>query len=145
MDLIESTDSLLARAADDVAGTLAGAKVHMYETDLTLEPTLPSLADFVAAVATYTGYAAATITWGTPSIADDGTVEVVGTVPAFRPSADVAGKSVWGIWITDTTSATLLFAGQYDEAPLPMAATTDEILLVVRYRPADTSLVVVIS
>jgi hypothetical protein len=144
VDLFEYQASQLGRAANDVAGELTGTKVHLYKTALPVDGTT-DLATFHTDEATFTGYAAKSITWLTPSVSDDGIVEVVGTVPEFRPTDSVAPNDIWGIYITDTAAATLLFCGQFDNPPLPMNGTTDAIVVTIRFRPADQSIAVQIS
>lgn len=145
MELLEFIAQELARAADDVAGSLAGSKLGLYKvaTDIN-QDTL--LATMVTNKATFTGYVKTALVWGAPSIADDGTVEVVAAPLPFRPTDSLGGdQAMWGCWIEDTTAAVLQFAGQFDGAPLPMNGPLDAMLVTVRYRPASKSLVVVIS
>jgi hypothetical protein len=144
VDLFEYQASQLARAAADVAGYLLGLKVDLTKSAVLVDGTAVK-ADFLAAIADYAGYAQGVVTWGTPSVSDDGFVEVIGNVPEFRPSGSGTPNDVWDAFFTEAVGAALLFCGQFDGPPLPMHGTTDAIQMVVRYRPADTSLVVQIS
>lgn len=149
MDLIETQTSQLHRALNDTVhvaavGYLDLCVVSLTKAQVALSPTTP-LATLQAAEADYTGYAAGVITWQTPTTADDQTVEVVGTVPVFRPTDAVAPNNVWDVFITNAGGTLLFFLGQFDNAPLPMVSALDQILLTIRYRPATNSMVVVIS
>jgi hypothetical protein len=104
-----------------------------------------TLATFTGNIATYHTYLAQAVTWDAPSLAQDGTVEVVAVTLIFRPTDAVVPNSIWGLYITDTTAAFLLFAGQFDGPPLPMNSTLNQILVTVRYRPATGSIAVQIN
>jgi len=143
MDLTNTTKFELALAllATDVGGTLAGAKVRLFINDALPVPA-SVVGDFDPA--TYTGHADKTITWLTPSIADDGHVEVIGTVPEFRPTDAVTPNTVFGAIIIDA-GPVMLLGGRFDDAPLPMESALDSIVITVRYRPDDQSIAVVVS
>lgn len=141
MILREFQKSKLLRAADSIAASLLAAKLGLYQTLIDIAPDTP-LATFTAAIATYAGYATATLTWGTPSVADDGTVESLSASVTFRPTDAVTPNAIYGLWIMDSTSTFLLFAGQFDGAPLPMQSALQIIRLTVRFRPADNTTVV---
>ncbi len=144
MVLLEHRSSVLDAAADEVAGHLAGAKLGLFvgPVDVTQARVL---ADFVAAKATFTGYVKTAITWLAPSVADDGTVEVVGTVPQFRPTDAVNPNMIQGCWIEDSAAADWYFAGIFDNQPLPMNSALDAMIVTVRFRPRTNSFVVVVS
>lgn len=145
MQLNEYQASQLARAAADVAGYLAAMKVDLYQTDIDLA-TFPPIATFTAEIANFTGYAQGVVTWDTPSVADDGTVEVLGAVPQWRPTDAVTPNNVYGIFCRAAAGGgALLFTGRFDDAPEPMASALDQITITIRYRPADRSLCVVVS
>lgn len=144
MELTEFQASQLARAADDIAGYLDGLKVDLYQTAIAFGPTTP-LATFTAAVCTYTGYAQGVVTWSTPTLADDGTVEVLGTLPVWRPTDGVTPNVAWGIYAHSGVGSVLYFAGQFDGAPLPMQSALQQITVTLRYRPATRTLAVVVS
>lgn len=144
MILLEFQLSQLDRAAADIAGYLLGIKANLYQTPVAISQSTP-LSAFTAAVATFTGYTAHVVTWDTPSVADDGTVEVLGSFVAWRPTDGVTPNVIWGVYITDGAGALLYFAGQFEDAPLPMGGALDQITIVMRYRPADKSLIVTIS
>jgi len=144
VDLFEYQASLLARAADDIAGSLAGLKVDLTKEALPVDGTT-TLAEFNAVKADFTGYAQGEVTWLDPSISDDGTVEVVGTIDEWRPTAITVGNDVFDAYFTAAVGGALMFAGQLDGIPVPMRAVTDSLVLTVRYRPADQSIAVQIS
>lgn len=144
MQLTEYQASQLARAAADVADYLLAMKVDLYQSDIVITPdTL--LATFTAAVATFTGYAQKTVTWATPTIADDGTVEVIGTVPKWQPTDAATPNVIYGIYCTEAVGGALLFAGRFETAPLPMGSALQQITITLRYRPADKSLCTYVS
>lgn len=144
MDLFEYQALTIARALDDVAGSLDGAKVWLYKAALPVDGSTP-LATFVTNKADYTGNGSGDITWLDPSVADDGTVEVVGTVPEFRPTDDVTPNDIWGVYITNGAGDALYWCGQFDDPPLPMNGPLNSIIVTVRYRPASDSIVVTVS
>jgi hypothetical protein len=142
--LFEFQVSQLARGGDDIAGILTGALVGLYQAAIDINSS-NTLATFTGVVATYNTYAAQAITWDAGSVAQDGTVEFVGAALTFRPTDAVTPNQIWGLYITDTTAAFLLFAGQFDGAPLPMVSTLNQIIIHVRYRPATGTVVVQIN
>jgi hypothetical protein len=146
MDLIEFQASLLGRAADDVAvgATLNGAKVHLTKGSVDINPDT-TVAELDAVECDYTGYAATAIVWGTPVVADDGNVEVICTQQTYQPTDAVTPNVVYAVYITDTTSAILYFAGVIPDGPLPMGTALDQIKINVRYRPQGPSLVALVS
>jgi hypothetical protein len=144
MTLFEYQLSQLDRAANDVAGLLAGVKLGLYQTPIDILPTTP-LSTFTADKATFTSYVKTALVWDTPSVADDGTVEVVSHSITFRPTDAVNPNQIYGCWIEDSTAAFLYYAGQFDGAPLPMVNALQQIIVTVRWRPASNSLVVTVS
>lgn len=146
MLLTEFRQMTLERALLDTttAGGLVAGLIDLYQTPIAITQLTP-LATFTAAVATYVGYAQGVITWALPSVSVDGNVEVVGTVPVFRPTNAVTPNQIYGAYITLAVSGDLAFAAQFDTAPLPMISNLDLIELTVRYRPASQSLIVYIS
>lgn len=144
--LIETQDAQLARATVDTiaGGSLLGLKVDLFQTDVPVLPSTP-LADYLAAIADFVGYAQKTVTWGTPSVSADGTVEVIGTMSAWRPTNAVTPNVIYGLFARDTTAADLYYAARFDGAPLPMGTSLNEIIATLRYRPATQSLVVTID
>jgi hypothetical protein len=145
MQLLEFTAQQLLRCADDIAGSMAGCKLGLYKTQLDINQNRV-LADFVAAKATFTGYVKTALVFDDPSISDDGFVEAVAGALPFRPTDSLGGNQImYGCWIEDSTAAILMFAGQFDEPFPPMNGPLDSLQVTVRYRPADKSLVVVVS
>jgi len=144
MELLEFQASQLARADADIADYLLALKADLYQTEIDILPETP-VGDFTAAIATFTGYAQKTVTWGVPSVADDGTVEVVGTYTEWRPADGVTPNNIWGVFFRAAVGGALLFAGQFDGAPLPMNNALNAITITIRYRPASKSIVVVVS
>lgn len=115
-----------------VTGMLTGAEVRLFINDF--EPDRESvIGDYDPP--TYTGNGDEAITWNAPSVSDDGTVEVVGTLGEFRPTDAVAPNDVFGAIILDGGGG-LLDAVRFPAGPLPMNSALDSILLVVRWRPS---------
>jgi hypothetical protein len=120
------------------------AKIDLFKGDIT--PTRDTLLSvYTAAKADYTGYGSDTVTWNAPSRADDGSIEVVGTMPEFRPSDAVAPNIIYGFWETLAGDGSLGFAARFDGAPLPMEDALDAIVLTLRYRPKETGMGSVVS
>lgn len=124
-------------------GTFYHAMCGLYQTNLTITPSMVK-ADIDSSSATFAGYGADTITWGAPTRSDDGFIESIGTMPAFRPTDSVTPNNIWGLYVWDRAD-NLIFAGPFDNAPLPMASPLDQITQTLRYRPDATIPVVVIS
>lgn len=144
MLLYETQSSQLTRAGEAIAAYLLGLKADLYKTPIDLT-TNPPLATFQAAIADYAGYAQGVVTWDTPSVSDDGTVEVIGTYDQFRPTDSVNPNGIWGVYFTAAIGGALVFFGQFDTAPLPMASALNQITITLRYRPADQSIVAYVS
>lgn len=128
-------------ALTGVDGLLEGAKVALSQADFDAED--PGLLRAGLTLPTYVGYAQKLITWLAPSIADDGTPEVVGTVPEFRPTNSVTPNSIFGGAVV--TAADALHAAFKLDTPAPMASAMDSMVLTVRLRYEETGLVVVVS
>jgi hypothetical protein len=126
------------------AGPLNGAKVHLTKAPLPLDDTT-TLAALTAIESDYMTYSAKVVTWGTVTTADDGTTEVIGTVPHFEPTDSTKPQSVYHIFLTDGADTTLFLAADVGASPLPMTGPAFQITVVVRYRPDDSSIMVVIS
>jgi len=144
VDLIAFQALDLAIAADvvtAVTGALIDAEVRLYQNDVTPSAGMV-LADFD--VATYDGYADEAVTWLAPSVADDGTVEIVGTVGEFRPTGAVTPNTIFGALLLDGTGA-LIMAGRFDGAPLPMGSVLDSLLVTPRWRAPSSGLMSVVS
>lgn len=143
MELVRTNTEALAvlLALTDTGGVFDGAKVRLFVNDV--QPTVDSVVgDFT--VTTYAGHGDELITWLTPSISDDGFPEVIGTVGEFRPTDAVTPNTVYGAIIIDGTSV-MMEGGRFDDAPLPMESALDSILVTVRLRFLDDSIMVVIS
>jgi len=143
MDLVQTNGMTMAVAEElvDTGNLLDAAKIMLFTNDVM--PVATSVtADFTSAA--YGGYNDATITWAAPSIADDGTIEVIGTLAEFRPTDDATPETVFGAVLL-TGTGDMLMGGRFDGAPLPMQVETDSIFITVRFRPADQSFAIVIS
>lgn len=125
-------------------GSLAGLKCDLYQTDVVLNP-WPGDAALTAAVATYHGYAQATVTWGTPSQADDGSYECIGEVPVFQPTDAVTPNNIYGAYFTKAGGGAIMRAFRLDNAPAPMDTALRTITLILRYRPETGSIGITVS
>lgn len=141
MVLTEFQQSLIARASAATLGYLVGLKIKLIKTHVNITPST-LVAELDAAQADFAGYALHVVTWLTPTISVDNVVEAIGTVPAWRPTDAVTPNVIWGFYAIDAVSGDLLFAGQFDTAPIPMDTAMREITVTIRYRPAGPSLVV---
>ena len=142
MDLVGNQTWDLAVTADALAGVLTANKVALYQNDIIPTPNRP-LGDYTEA--TYSGYAKEAITWSAPTLADDGSVEVLGIVGEFRPTSSVVVNSIYGLMLVDTTGAILYAAARFDAPPLPMNSTLDAIIVTVRVRIKAGGVVVTVS
>jgi len=143
VDLVRTNTEALAilEALTDTGGLLDGALIRLYVNDV--QPVVTSVAaDFDPT--TYTGHADKLITWLAPSIADDGSPEVIGTVPEFRPTDGVVPNTVFGALLIDS-GFVMMEGGRFEDAPLPMESATDAIVITVRLRFLEGSIAVVIS
>jgi hypothetical protein len=134
----------LAAIADVVAGDLALATIQLIKTNLALDRNT-AVADVLAAAADYTGFALGVITWLAPSIADDGSIECVGTVPEFRPTGTVIQNQIYGCAMLDSTGAVLYGVCSFASGPYPMQSALNSILLTVRYKISAQGLIVTIT
>jgi hypothetical protein len=142
--LLEFQVSQIARCADDIAGYLTGAKLHLTLAAVDINPGT-TLAALHAEEATYATYLAQVLLWDVPTVSSDGTVESVATPLVFRPTDNVTPNQIYAVYITDGASAILYFAKQLDEAPVPMTSPLDQMVITVRFRPATQSIVVTIT
>jgi len=127
---------------DVIAGVLTANKVALYQSNTNPTPETP-IGDYTEA--TYSGYAKEAITWSAPTIADDGTIEVIGVVGEFRPTSSVVTNSIYGLLLVDTTGAILYAAERFDGAPLAMASVLDAIIPTLRVRITPSGVSVVVS
>lgn len=132
----------LGALADAIAGVLTTAKCKLFQNNYTPTPS-SVVADFTAA--TYVGNATATLTFDAPSVSDDGHVETHATPAAWRPTNGVTPNTIYGLYITDTTGADLLFACRFDGAPLPMNDSLDVIITVITLRLAGSGISVEVT
>jgi hypothetical protein len=142
MNLVTTQDLALGALTDAVAGTLAGCECHLYKNDITPTPGTP-LGSYTEA--DFSGYAAGAITWLAPTVNDAGEVEVIGTVPEFRPTSDTVQNQIYGATIQDGGGTILYAASRFDNPPVPMVGTLDSILLTIRLRFSPGGLIVAVT
>lgn len=142
MDLVPSQAFSLGVTADAIATTLDACKVKLFQNNIVPGPNT-ILGDYTEA--TYSGYAAEAITWSDPTIADDGSIEVIGIVGEFRPTSSVVVNSIYGLLLVDTTGAILYAGARFDAPPLPMNSVLDAIVPTLRVRITPGGIVAVVS
>lgn len=142
MNLVGNQAWALAATADVIAGVLTANKVKLYQSNTIPTPATP-IGDYTEA--TYSGYALEAITWSAPTLADDGSVEVLGVVGEFRPTSSAVQNSIYGLLLVDTTGAILYAAARFDAPPLPMNSTLDAIIVTLRVRFTPGGVVVTVS
>lgn len=131
-------------SASTTFGVLNKLKVDLFKADIVPARDTP-LGTYQAAVADYDGYGSATVTWNGPSRSDTGKIEVVGTVPEFRPTGTTTPNTVFGFFTTTFGDNSLGYAGRFDDAPIPMEDALDAIVLTLRYQPHAEAAGVVVS
>jgi len=126
-----------------VAGYLDGLVVDLFQADLT--PTRnTSDSTYIAGIANYDGYTQQPVVWGLPTQADDGFIEVLGSVAPFQPNGSDTPNTIFGLFCT-MGDGSLGFAGRFDDPPIPMGGPLDQITVTLRYRGSAGGLVAVIS
>jgi len=143
MDLVTTKPHLLAllTALVDTAAPLDGAEIGLFQNNITPDANTV-LADLTEC--DYTGYAQEAITWLVPSISDAGTPQVVGTVVEFRPTGTTVTNFAYGLFMLDGSGA-FVGAARFPDAPYPMQATTDSIVVMPAYQVSDSGQVAVVS
>lgn len=119
---------------------LLAAEVGLFQNNIIPDANTPraSLTD-----ATYTGYAQVPVTWHLPSIADDGTPEIVSDQIIFRPTGTAIGNTIYGAWVE--TGAGAYYAPGALDTPVPMTSALDELVLCIRWRLGENPIVEVVS
>lgn len=148
--LLEFQIATLDRATNDiqaaagVAGFLNAAKLHWTKEIIDINEDT-TLAELDAIEADYDGYAAQTLVWGPPTVADDNTVEVVSVAQIYTPTGATTPNQLYAAYIDNSGGTKVYFARQANEAPIPMNDALDTMTVVVRYRPASDTMLVVVS
>lgn len=130
MTVVNGIQTAMLAAFKAASGLLDGATLHLYQNDLSPVATTV-IADITEA--TFSGYASEAITWGDPSISEDGHIEMIGVAGEFRPTATTVTNDIYGAYIM-TDTPTLFAAGRLDDPPEFMGATSNVMLLTVRVR-----------
>ena len=100
------------------------------------------IADFTAHESTFDGYARKVITWNKPERLDNGTIGCVGTAAEWRPTGSTSPGSVYSIFITGSTSTTLMAAGALDDAPVPMEDAHSALVVTVIFNPVTGGIII---
>jgi hypothetical protein len=118
-----------------------GMKLHLCTTNFT--PTKTNvLADFTPGEATFVGYSAQTITFGTPYIDASGNAVATALV-SFSSTANTTPNTLYTCYATNTAGSTLQFSARLDNAPIAIVETGDGISLAITVNLADGTIVVV--
>lgn len=139
--LISNPTIELAYLADLVAGAWAGAEVELFKSNTEVGRNV-ALGEFT--LANYDGYAAEAVTFLAPSLADDGTPEVIATVGEFRPTGAVTPNDIYGILVLGALGE-MLYQARFPDGPYPMDGLLTSILVTLRFRYGEGGLVVSIS
>lgn len=129
---------------DTTGGPLNDALVRLYAASIDISDTT-TLATLNADSATYQGYGDGTITWNTPSVNEDGLVEVIGTMAIFRPTGDDSPNNIWGLYVIGADTMAPLLLGEFNEPPIPMVDASSLIQITLRWRPNTTGVAAVVS
>jgi hypothetical protein len=133
-------DLAILLALTETDGIFDGALLMLFSNDV--EPDRDTVRGDLTD-ATYSGNGDEAITWGVPSISDDGVPEVIGIAGEFRPTAETVQNTIFGAAVLDAADG-LLKSCRFDQA-VPMMNTRDSLTLTVRLRLQTEGLVVVIS
>lgn len=122
------------------ATLMLAATVQLFQNNIivTAETLLASLTE-----ADYTGYAAGTVTWHVASIADDGTPELVSDQIIFRPTGNAIQNTIYGLWVETAAGSYQAVCNLPDD--VFMGETTDELVIVLRWRVGNNIRIEVIS
>jgi hypothetical protein len=115
---------------------LLAAKMKLYQSTFNPDPT-NVVADFVAAEATFTGYAAVTIVWNAVGVDQDGGYSAIGSNCFFQATDAVTPNTIGGCWIEDSAGALKEFIPF--GTPVPMSAALDalSVIPILRQPPPD--------
>lgn len=130
MTVVNGIQTAMLAAFKAAEGLLDGAELALYQNDLS--PTAVTVIGDIDE-ADFSGYAREAITWGDPSISEDGHIEMIGVAGEFRPTASTVQNDIYGGYIL-TDGGALFAAGRIDDAPEHMGSTSNVMLLTVRVR-----------
>lgn len=119
---------ILADINTALTGALVDAAVGLFSSNTVITADT-ILADLTPA--DYTGAGNEDVTWLAVSIAPDGSYEITGTVPEFRPTDAVSPEQEYG-WYLLGVGGIFLGAGRFDDPPLPMESASNHILITPR-------------
>lgn len=110
---------------------LVDSVMHLYQNDVTPTPALV-LGDLT--VATFTGYAGVDLAaWGNPFLDAENMATILSPLATFRPTGTAIQNVIYGWYILDD-GGLLVAAGRFENAPLPMGATSNVISIVGKMR-----------
>lgn len=123
-----------AKASVAATGILNGAKVGLGKIDKAIPATI-TLAELEADECDYGGYAQVTATWSVPTLSTEDDIQLLGTIPEFRPTDSVTPNVVHYAWITDSAGTKVLAVGKFDDPGKAMASALNAINMVAQLRP----------
>lgn len=151
MAAIFTNDTFDLRIANNLTGhstvgtaPLGSGSIGLVNSDTLGLDRQTTIAELEANEGGYAGYARQPITWNAASLTDDGTVEMVGTAPEFRPTGS-STVNMFGLFVTGLDSATLVGCGPLDGAPAPMGDAFAALVVTVRFRPSTGGISVDVS
>jgi hypothetical protein len=133
----EYFDSQVIAGANGGAGItpLTGNKLHLYTNSVS--PTKTNVpADFVEP--TYTGYAAASLTWGSPSRDPSGNISTDTGLEVFQMSNALTPTTIIGYYITDTAGTHFLM-GEMFATPQQLVDTLSILAFVIEFIQSSPS------
>jgi hypothetical protein len=99
-----------------ISGALNGCKMRLFASNLTLGPST-TLATLLAAEATFTGYAAATLnSWSTPATDGSGAAASTDSQGQFTPTGSGGSGNVYGYFLTDSGGTKLFGCESFGSA-----------------------------
>ncbi len=134
-------------AGDTSPGTtspaLHGASIGLYGIEINLN-TAMTKGDIDANSMTFGGYAPHGIDWGPVTLGEDAAIEVLGAVDQWNPTGSDSTQLAFGFYVWNHAGA-MLFAAQFDGAPLNMGSPLNVIQITLRHRPNATEPINIIS
>lgn len=130
IDLLTTShsDKLTLGLLTAALGLLDGAKVHLYQTEIAPTADTP-LATFAASEADYSGYASQTVaTWLASYVGDDQRARVSAASLLFQPNASTVPNEIFGVYVTNAASDTLLYAYLLD-VPVDLSSADDGLIV----------------
>ena len=128
---------VVPNAGEDLA---VGAFLNKYTPEnprlkLYKSNTTPAETDTAATYteATFSGYAAVTLTGSSWTITPGAPTEAVFAQQTFTLNADISTENIYGYFVVQASSGVLMWAERFSDAPLPMTNNTDNIKVTPKF------------